>query len=78
MPTTQLPADELLAPHVAGKLAGVSPRTLLAWEAAGKIVAQRTAGGHRRYWRNDLLALTAAPAPDCERRQPRVDELGKQ
>ena len=28
---------------------GVSPKTVLRWEAAGKITAIRTLGGHRRF-----------------------------
>jgi len=33
---------------------GVSITTLRRWEAAGKLVAEHTAGGHRRY---DLVTL---------------------
>jgi excisionase family DNA binding protein len=33
----------------ASDLLGVHPDTLRRWEEEGKIVAQRTTGGHRRY-----------------------------
>lgn len=35
---------------------GIHPATLRRWEASGKVVADRTPGGHRRY---DLQTLTA-------------------
>jgi putative resolvase len=33
----------------AAEALGVSTTTLRRWEAAGKLVAEHTAGGHRRY-----------------------------
>ena len=33
----------------ASDLLGVNPDTLRRWEQEGKIVAERTTGGHRRY-----------------------------
>ena len=38
----------------AAKVLGVSITTLRRWEASGRLVADRTAGGHRRY---DLAKL---------------------
>ncbi|MFN4280443.1 IS607 family transposase [Thermosynechococcus sp.] len=38
----------------AAKLKGVSTQTLRRWEAEGKLIPERTAGGHRRY---DLAQL---------------------
>jgi excisionase family DNA binding protein len=36
---------------------GVSTRTLKAWALAGKIPYFKTLGGHRRYKREDVLAV---------------------
>lgn len=44
----------LVSSGEAAKELGVSMRTLYRWEAEGKIVAERTPGGHRRY---DLAKL---------------------
>lgn len=41
----------------AAKLRGVSIDTLRRWEKAGKIKAERTEGGHRRYRVADLLKV---------------------
>ncbi|WAB10158.1 Cro protein [Mycobacterium phage Gravaillia] len=44
-------------------MAGVNIRTLARWEDSGRLTAQRTAGGQRRYRRGDIVALiTAQPA----------------
>lgn len=53
--------DALIRPFEAAKIAGVHIRTLARWEESGHLTAQRTAAGHRRYRRGDILALTAAP-----------------
>lgn len=50
-------ASDLLAPTEAAELIGVSTRSLLRWEDAGRIVPLKTPGGHRRYRVADLLAL---------------------
>jgi DNA-binding transcriptional MerR regulator len=42
------------------RLYGVSSSTLRNWASAGKIrAAQRTAGGHRRYWESEVRSLLA-------------------
>jgi DNA-binding transcriptional MerR regulator len=53
-------SDRLLRPIEVRKLYGVVPSTLRNWAAAGKIrAAQRTAGGHRRYWESEVRSLLA-------------------
>ena len=42
------PVEHLTVTEAADAL-GVSPKTILRWEAAGKITAIRTLGGHRRF-----------------------------
>ena len=56
-------ARRYVAIGVASKALGVSMATLRRWEAAGRIVAERTAGGQRRY---DLAALK----PEVFRAEP--------
>lgn len=52
--------DALLPPVMVRKLYGITPSTLRAWAAAGKIqVAHRTLGGHRRYRESDIRSLLA-------------------
>lgn len=36
---------------------GVTTRTILRWERDGKVVCQRTPGGHRRLWLTDVRRL---------------------
>ena len=52
-------ADRLLPPRKLVALFGVSSQSLRNWHAAGLLVAQRTAGGHRRYRESDVRALVA-------------------
>jgi len=43
---------------------GISPRTLLRWDAAGIIIARgQTRGGHRRFYHRDLSRLRTARRP---------------
>lgn len=51
--------DELLAIGEAAKRLGVSQDTLRNWEEQGKLVPERTAGGHRRYRLSDLRLVKA-------------------
>jgi len=46
--------DKFVTPKEACKIAHVQLGTLRSWEEAGKIRTYRTAGGHRRYHRDDL------------------------
>ena len=39
------------------KILGVTPRTIRIWEQQGKITAERTPNGHRRYNREDVVRL---------------------
>jgi excisionase family DNA binding protein len=48
----------LLPAEAAGRL-GVDVCTLAAWARAGKISAQPTLGGHRRYRESEVTALAA-------------------
>ena len=49
----------LLRPGVAARKVGVVVRTLADWHRAGKITAQVTAGGQRRYPEHEVIALAA-------------------
>ncbi|WP_226852300.1 MerR family DNA-binding transcriptional regulator [Acidithiobacillus thiooxidans] len=46
--------ERLVSIGEAASMLGVSITTLCRWEASGKLVAEHTAGGHRRY---DLAKL---------------------
>jgi excisionase family DNA binding protein len=49
------------------KLLGIHPTTLRRWEDAGKVRADRTAGGHRRYDLAELMALAGKKLDEAER-----------
>lgn len=55
-----------LKPAEAAGLFGVDPRSLRNWARAGKINAQRTMGGHRRYLESEIRATIAALAEVAE------------
>jgi hypothetical protein len=47
-------------------LAGVTPMTVTRWADSGKVTASTTAGGNRRFWPPDVVALLREldrPAP---------------
>jgi putative resolvase len=48
------------------KLLGIHPTTLRRWEAAGKVRADRTPGGHRRYDLAELMALAGKKLDESE------------
>jgi len=52
----------LLRPCVAARRIGVAVCTLAHWHRMGKIGAQLTKGGQRRYWESEIRALTEAAA----------------
>jgi excisionase family DNA binding protein len=54
-------ADELLTPAAAAAILYVDPKTVTRWAQVGKIASIRTAGGHRRFWKSDVLALLSGP-----------------
>lgn len=45
---------------------GIHPATLRRWEAAGKVVADRTPGGHRRYDLQALMTLAGKLVDEAE------------
>jgi excisionase family DNA binding protein len=49
--------DVLLMPAVTARLFGITTRTLINWVRGGKLPAQRTVGGQRRYRESDVRAL---------------------
>jgi excisionase family DNA binding protein len=60
--------DELLSVSAAARLLGVSPSSLRAWAAAGRVPHHRTEGGHRRFEMRALVDWLEArgggpPAP---------------
>lgn len=56
--------EKLYTPKEMASLFAVTPKTLQAWEASGKIKAIRTEGGHRRY-------LYAAPLQVQQNEEPK-------
>ncbi|GLY73363.1 MerR family DNA-binding transcriptional regulator [Actinoallomurus iriomotensis] len=53
--------EELLTPREVAEIFGVTAATVAAWARVGMIVSfVRTPGGHRRYRRDDVLALRDA------------------
>ena len=55
-------ASRLLLPAEAAGRLGVDVRTLANWDRAGKITAQPTLGGHRRYRESEVDALASRRA----------------
>lgn len=54
--------DRLIRPCEAATLRGVSARSLRRWNALGLIAAERTPGGHRRYWLSEVRSLAELKA----------------
>ena len=57
---SQVPGRRWLTPNEAAVLLMVSPVTVRAWAARGELVAQTTAGGHRRFLRGELERFARA------------------
>ena len=55
------PDDPWLPIGAAARLVGVGPDTLRRWADGGKVQSYQTAGGHRRFLRSSLEAMTSAP-----------------
>lgn len=53
--------DPWLPIGAAARLVGVGPDTLRRWADGGKVQSYQTAGGHRRFLRSSLEAMTRAP-----------------
>ena len=52
--------QSLMTPAEVAELFRVDPKTVTRWADAGKISAVRTLGGHRRYQRDQVVALLNA------------------
>jgi excisionase family DNA binding protein len=58
-------SDMLLSPLQAALILAVSPRTVVRWADDGTLhIATRTAGGQRRFNRDDVEALAAERAEE--------------
>ncbi|WP_149264241.1 BldC family transcriptional regulator [Actinomadura sp. K4S16] len=55
-------ADELLTPAEVATMFRVDPKTVTRWAKAGKLTSIRTLGGHRRYRKDEVVALLQGPA----------------
>ncbi len=53
----RIEAEPLLTPSEVAARFGVSAKTVTRWAKAGKLVAIKTLGGHRRYRAVDIQAL---------------------
>ncbi|MET7333310.1 helix-turn-helix domain-containing protein [Nonomuraea sp. NPDC005650] len=51
--------DRKLSRGKVARMAGVDPLTVTRWANAGKLTAERTPGGHRRYRESEVRALMA-------------------
>ena len=58
-------ASRLLSPSEAASRLGVVTRTLADWHRAGKITAQFTLGGRRRYPESEVTALATLRAGEA-------------
>jgi excisionase family DNA binding protein len=71
----------LISIKQAAKILGVTKQTLRNWEAAGTLVPSRTAGGHRRYTKAQVLKfqqLQAGPPPQLPTLPNPTEELSLQ
>lgn len=57
MPRTTITPENLLSPAEVAALFRVDPKTVTRWAVAGKLDSVRTLGGHRRYKKDQVLAL---------------------
>lgn len=58
------PGDRLMTPADVAEAFQVDPKTVTRWAAGGRLPSVRTPGGHRRFWRSDILALLAGDDED--------------
>jgi excisionase family DNA binding protein len=65
-------AAELLSPADVAKMMGVSPITVRSWVNRGWLAATTTPGGHRRFTREDVLALAGQPRGEASPRPLRL------
>lgn len=55
--------DELLTPRQVADLFKVDPKTVTRWAKAGLLEAERTLGGHRRFWKSEVRRRLNRPVP---------------
>lgn len=55
----ELDGDALMTPAEVAKLFAVDPKTVTRWAKSGKLAAQRTLGGHRRFQAAEVHELMA-------------------
>lgn len=55
---------DLLTPAEVAQMFHVDPKTVTRWAQAGKLTYMRTLGGHRRYRRDEVLALLRESSVD--------------
>lgn len=58
--TQTAPPEQFMTPGEVARLLKVDAKTVGRWAEAGKIAFIRTPGGHRRFRKADVDALTAA------------------
>jgi excisionase family DNA binding protein len=56
--------DAAMAPAEVAQLFSVTPQTVARWADSGRLPFFRTLGGHRRFRREDVMALAAQPAAE--------------
>lgn len=67
--------DNLLSTGEASQLLGVSPSAIKRWANEGLLPCSRTAGGHRRFRREDVLAVQDAAQRSTSGRSAETSEL---
>lgn len=50
----------LMTPAEVAAVFAVDPKTVARWSKAGRLTVQRTLGGHRRYLRDEVMALAGS------------------
>lgn len=49
--------DRLLKPSEVAELFHVNPKTIARWASNGCFKTVRTPGGHRRFWRSEIMSF---------------------
>jgi excisionase family DNA binding protein len=65
--------DPLLTPREVAVLFRVAPKTVSRWERAGKLVAVRTLGGHRRFRASEIRRAVEDGARQFAPKPPEED-----
>ena len=55
--STRVQGPELLTPAEVAALFRVDPKTITRWAKAGRLTSLRTAGGHRRYYKDEIEGM---------------------